>query len=209
MNLTFKRGLCRSLLIIAFLMEQIGLALALMNKFSIGVCALLVSVLGVIALQRWYEKLSSVNQGCFRRYVKLIIVTLIGLLIVEGLLAQISVPSANQQFINKFLNNQSTKWLMIIIGIIIAPITEEGAFRTGIMGNTNHPLITGGISTVLFVAVHMTSTNLMSFSAIMNILQYTIISIVLCTIYYKTGNWKVNTVTHIIWNFIGVILHFI
>lgn len=210
MNLTFKRGLCRSLLIIIFLVEQIGFALVLLNKISVGTCLLAISMIGTLVFQRWYEKLSSVKSKCFSRYIKIIFITLIGLFIVEEVLAQISsgLP-ANQQFIDKFLNNPNTKWIVIIVATIIAPIVEEGAFRTGIMGETKHPLLTGGISTLLFVAAHMASTNLLSLSGILSALQYGIISIVLCTMYYKTGNWRVNTATHIIWNLIGIGLHFI
>lgn len=209
MNLAFKRGLCRGLLIVAFLVEQLGFTLALMGKFSIGIWILTISLIGTLVFQKWYERLFSVKLKRFSHYIKVIIITLIGLFIIEELLSQITVPSANQQFIGKFLNNQNTKWIVVIVGIIIAPITEEGAFRTGIMGRTKHPLLTGGISTLLFVATHMVSTNLLSLSGILNILQYGLISIVLCTMYYKTGNWKVNTATHIIWNLIGVSLHFI
>lgn len=92
----------------------------------------MVSVIGVIFLQMWYQKLINVKLSRFFKYIKFIVFTLIVLFIVE----EVTSTSANQQLINHLLKDQSTKWIMTILGVIIAPIVEEGTFRTGIMGKT-------------------------------------------------------------------------
>ena len=94
---------------------------------------------------------------------------------------------------------------MTVLGVIIAPIVEESTFRTEIMGNTKHPVILGTISTVLFVCAHMISTNQSLISFILNITAYALISAVLCLLYYRTKDWRVNTVFHISCNLLSFV----
>lgn len=132
-----KKAFCRFLLILMFFVEQLGLAFVLIKtKALIGIVLLLVSVIGVIFLQMWYQKLINVKLSRFFNYIKFIVFTLIVLFIVEEVISHFSSTSANQQLINHLLKDQSTKWIMTILGVIIAPIVEEGTFRTGIMGKT-------------------------------------------------------------------------
>ena len=197
-----KKVFCRFLLILMFFVEQLGLAFVLIKtKALIGIILLLVSVIGVIFLQMWYQKLINVKLSRFSKYIKFIVFTLIVLLIVEEVISHFSSTSANQQLID----HQSTKWIMTVLGVIIAPIVEEGTFRTGIMGNTKHPVILGTISTVLFVCAHMISTNQSLIFIILNITAYALISAVLCLLYYRTKDWRVNTVFHISWNLLSFV----
>lgn len=183
--------------------EQVGLAFALIKvKNPIGIILLLVSVISVIFLQIWYQKLTNAKLPHFSKHIKTIVFLLIILLIIEEVISQFSSTSANQQFINHMLKDQNTKWIMTVLGIVIAPIVEEGAFRTGIMGNTKHPIILGTVSAMLFVCAHMVSTNQ---SFILNITAYALISVVLCFLYYRTKDWRVNTVFHISWNLLAFV----
>ena len=201
-----KKAFCRFLLILMFFVEQLGLAFVLIKtKALIEIILLLVSVIGVIFLQMWYQKLINVKLSRFSKYIKFIVLTLIVLLIVEEVISHFSSTSANQQLINHLLKDQSTKWVMTILGVIIAPIVEEGTFRTGIMGNTKHPIILGTVSTMLFVCAHMVSTNQSLISLVLNITAYALISAVLCLLYYRTKDWRVNTVFHISWNLLSFV----
>ena len=96
-----KKAFCRFLLILIFFVEQLGLALVLIKtKTLIGIALLLVSVIGVIFLQMWYQKLINVKLSRFSKYIKFIVLTLIVLLIVEEVISHFSSTSANQQLIN-------------------------------------------------------------------------------------------------------------
>ena len=206
MNINVKKFFCRFLLILMFFVEQVGLAFALIKvKNPIGIILLLVSVISVIFLQIWYQKLTNVKLSHFSKHIKTIVFLLIILLITEEIISQFSSTSANQQFINHMLKDQNTKWIMTVLGIVIAPIVEEGAFRTGIMGNTKHPIILGTVSTMLFVCGHMVSTNQSLISFALNITAYALISVVLCFLYYRTKDWRVNTVFHISWNLLAFV----
>ena len=203
MNINVKKFFCRFLLILMLFVEQVGLAFALIKvKNPIGRILLLVSVISVIFLQIWYQKLTNAKLSHFSKHIKTIVFLLIILLIIEEVISQFSSTSANQQFINHMLKDQNTKWIMTVLGIVIAPIVEEGAFRTGIMGNTKHPIILGTVSAMLFVCAHMVSTNQ---SFILNITAYALISVVLCFLYYRTKDWRVNTVFHISWNLLAFV----
>lgn len=204
MNIKVKKGLCRFLLILMFFVEQVGLAFALIKR-PLGMVLLLISLVSVILLQIWYQRLNNIKLSHFSKYIKVILFTLILLLIVEEILAKFSATSDNQQFVNYFLNNQSTKWIMVGLGVVIAPIVEEGAFRTGVMGNTKHPIILGTVSTILFVCMHMAFDKQPLFSLILNIISYALMGAVLCALYSRTKDWRVNTVFHISWNLLAFI----
>lgn len=94
---------------------------------------------------------------------------------------------------------------MVGLGTVIAPIVEEGAFRTGIIGNTKHPIILGAVSKILFGCVHMAFDKQPLFSFILNIISYALMDAVLCVMYSKTKDWRVNTVFHISWNLLAFI----
>lgn len=209
MNVTLKKACCRILLIVMFFVEQFGLAFALLNRVPLGISLSLLALIGTILLQIWYQRLVKQKTMRFHKSLKLIVVLLIVLLVVEETLAHFSTVSANQQFIDHFLNKQSTKWIMIFIGTVVAPVIEEGAFRTGIMGNTKHPIIFSIISTILFTLMHMTSSKGSLLFLISNIAQYSIISLFLCMIYYRTKDWKANTITHVLWNLVAMVTYFL
>ena len=64
-----KKAFCRFLLILMFFVEQLGLAFVLIKtKALIGIILLLVSVIGVIFLQMWYQKLINVKLSRFSKW---------------------------------------------------------------------------------------------------------------------------------------------
>ena len=201
---------CRCLFIIVFIVEQVGLMLLMQHQLIAAVVVLLLSAIGAIGLQCWYAKLRSSKAMIWADKAKLVMILLVAIIVVEVLIVALMQyfdvgASANQQVINHYLQVPEDYFVMGVSLVIIAPIVEEGLFRTAIIGRTSQPWLFGVISTAMFVMVHVALAG--SFTAVLlHCLQYAVLGAVFSFGYCYTEDWRVNTVLHGLWNLMTIMI---
>lgn len=199
---------CRSLFIVVFIIEQIGFNLFILKHTLISLILMIISLIGALILQLWYQKIRNQKLNSLKKNFKFILIALICLmitgLIISGILNIMHVPLSGDQQVIKSVGNNNLKRIEILFFIIIvAPIVEEGLFRTGIIGKSKHTILLSLLSTFLIILGHLDALNVSGLSLILYIIEFGVLGLTFCILYCYTGDWRVNTLTHIIWNFIS------
>jgi membrane protease YdiL (CAAX protease family) len=116
-----------------------------------------------------------------------------------------NIQSANEIEVEKLL--KTTAFMPFLMGFF-APIYEELIFRGVLPSNTNHKIICGILSALLFATVHILSTANI-YVALVYFIPYTIMGLMFSYGTVKTNNVLVSILMHIAYNCINIVLLFI
>lgn len=218
-----QAAFCRCLFIITFIVEQFGLMLLMKHQLIASTIVLLLSAAGAIGLQCWYAWLRPSKDMPMGRKIKLVVWLLIALVFIELIIGDLMMHygvgiSANQQVINHYMQVPGDYLVMAFGLVIVAPLVEEGLFRTAIIGRVQHEwfpesgdtkqqnlFLLGIISTILFVMAHITLSG-DAITLFLHCLQYAVLGGVFSTVYAYTEDWRVNTTLHVLWNLMTLII---
>ncbi|WP_290033686.1 CPBP family intramembrane glutamic endopeptidase [Ligilactobacillus cholophilus] len=199
---------CRSLFIVIFIIEQIGFNLFILKHTLISLILMVISLIGALLLQLWYQKIRNQKLDSLKKNFKFILIALICLMITVLIIsvilniAHVPLPE-DQQVIKSVGNNIFRKIEILFFIVIVAPVVEEGLFRTGIIGKSNHTVLLSLLSTFLIILGHLDAVNVSEVTLIFYSIQFGILGLTFCVLYCCTKDWRINTITHIIWNFIS------
>ncbi len=99
-------------------------------------------------------------------------------------------------------------WLTAFLGILIAPVTEEGMFRWIIRKITDKKWVYIFLSGIIFGLIHINYWGEQDWIQVLFIIPYSLMGMMLAESYYKTNNLFASSLLHGMINLVAVLISF-